>query len=97
MLKKLLQKLVSRIVVGPTFKYKGYIDYPGVGIIRDSTVYNLIKDHSRLIDRMNPAKMTEMSLLGQCILMGIFPNVNPDDYSWQFYGKRSLDNLKDWG
>lgn len=74
------------------FVYDGYINYPDVGVIKDSDVYALVKKHSRLIDRLNPAKMVEMSLLGQCILMRIFDDVDPDDMSWTFYGKRSLWN-----
>ncbi len=75
------------------FQYEGYVDYPDVGKIHDSDVYELILKHSRWIDRLNPIKMVEMSLLGQCILMRIFENVDPQDMSWKFYGKKSK-NLK---
>lgn len=71
------------------FKYEGYIDYPGVGKIYDSDVYDLIRKHSRIIDRISRSKMVEMSLLGQCVLMGIFENVDPKDMTWKFYGKHS--------
>ena len=71
------------------FNYEGYIDYQGIGRIYDSDVYNLIKSHSRFIDRLNKKKMVEMSLLGQCALMGIFNDMDPSDASWQFYGKNS--------
>ena len=74
----------------PKFKYEGVIDYPGIGMIYDADVYKLIKDHSRFIDRLSGSKMVEMSLLGQTILMGIYPEVKPDDRSWMFYGKRRL-------
>ena len=74
--------------MGKKFQYEGYIDYPGVGVIKDSDVYKLIKNHSRIIDRMSKTKMVEMSLLGQCILMGVI-DVNPEDKSWKFYGKKS--------
>ena len=77
--------------MGKKFQYEGYIDYPGVGRIYDSDVYKLIKEHSRFIDRLSGTKMTEMSLLGQCILMRIFDDVDPDDPSWKFYGRNSLD------
>lgn len=70
-----------------TFQYGGYIDYPGVGKIYDKDVYKLIKNHSRIIDRLSKTKMVEMSLLGQCVLMGIFDDVDPNDPSWKFYGK----------
>lgn len=77
-----------------TFPYEGYIDYPGVGKIYDRDVHKLIKEHSRLIDRMSPAKMTEMSLLGQTILMRVFDDVDPNDPSWKFYGKNALHSRK---
>ena len=73
----------------PKFKMEGYIDYPGKGRIYDKDVLKLIQNHSRLIDRLNPAKMVEMSLIGQCVLMGIFDDMNPDDPTWMFYGKRA--------
>jgi len=72
------------------FMYEGYIDYPNVGKIYDAAVYKLILSHSRWIDRLSKLKMVEMSLLGQCILMNLFENVDPKDPSWKFYGKNSL-------
>ena len=72
------------------FQMDGYIDYPDVGRIYDEDVYQLIKSHSRLIDRLNPSKMVEMSLLGQCILMRIFDKVDPKEMSWKFYGKHAV-------
>lgn len=95
MFKKLLSKLVDHLVFDSSFEYGGYVDYPDVGRIYDKDVYYFIKMHSRLIDRINPKKMTEMSLLGQTILMGVFPEINPNDTTWQFYGKRSLHDPKD--
>lgn len=72
------------------FLYEGRIDYPNVGIIYDADVYKLILNHSRWIDRLSKSKMVEMSLLGQCVLMRLFENVDPNDPSWTFYGKNSL-------
>ena len=73
-------------------KFQGlYSDYPGVGIITDEDIYNLVKKHSRLIDRLSNVKMVEMSLVAQCILMKCV-DVDPDDVSWKFYGKRSVIN-----
>ena len=79
-------------------KFGGWINYPGVGIITDEEVYKLVKNHSRLIDRLNGAKMTEMVLFGQNILQGVFSKIDPKDKSWKFYGKgkNSLMN-RDWG
>lgn len=75
------------------FQKEGYIDYPGVGVISDEDVYKLVVKHSRFIDRLSKAKMVEMSLLGQTILMRIYKNVDPNDMSWKFYGKNSVDRL----
>lgn len=72
----------------PKFEMEGYIDYPGKGKIYDKDVWELIKKHSRLVDRMSSTKMVEMSLLGQCILMGVIDK-DPDDLTWRFYGKRA--------
>lgn len=97
-MKKLLQEIFDWLIRGnhKWMKYQGCIDYPGRGIIYDATVYDLVVDHSRLIDRLIPARMAEMSLLAQNILMGLYSNVNPEDPSWRFYGKHSLEN-RDWG
>ena len=80
------------------FIFDGAIDYPEIGEITDEDVYQLIKDHSRFIDRINHAKMVEMTLLGQCILMRLYSNIDPKDKSWRFYGKdkNSLEH-RDWG
>lgn len=69
------------------FKFDGYIDYPGKGRIYDKDVWKLIQRHSRLRDRLNPAKMVEMSLLGQCALMGVIEDMDPNDPTWMFYDK----------
>lgn len=95
MLKKFLSKFFENRIVG--CRYRGFIDYPGVGKITDNDVCELVLNHSRFIDRLNPYKMVEMSLFGQCILMGLFENLDPDDASWKFYGKHSINNMKDWG
>lgn len=87
----------EEVSVMSNFPFEGYIDYPGVGIITDSQVYEVVKIHSRFIDRINPKKMTEMSLIAQCVLMGIYKNINPKDSTWSFYGKNSLLENKDWG
>ncbi len=93
-MKRILQKLVDRIGLIHGFKYQGYIDYPGIGKIYDHEVWQLIKDHSRFVDRLSTKRMTEMSLLGQCILMKIFDDVDPNDPSWTFYGKNALHDKR---
>lgn len=92
MIKKMLQKLISRIVFTNDFKFGGYIDYPGKGRIHDRDVWRLVKEHSRLIDRMSTKKMTEMSLMGQCILMGVIDDIQPEG-NWKFYGKNAPKGL----
>ena len=65
------------------FAYEGCIDYPGVGRITDRDVYELVKKHSSFIERLDPRKMTEMTLLGQCVLMKVIEP--PKDPNWRFY------------
>ena len=67
------------------YKMEGYIDYPGVGRITDEDVWKLVEQHSRPVDRSDPRKMTEMVLLGQCVLMGIIDDKDPKDPSWMFF------------
>ena len=51
---------------------QSYIDYPGKGIITDKDVYEEVKKHSTIKDRIDPRKMVEMTLAAQCILMGLY-------------------------
>lgn len=71
------------------YKLDGYIDYPGVGKITDEDVYQVIRKHSRLVDRLNPRKMLEMSFYAQAILMKV---AEPEDAKtnpkWKFYNKK---------
>lgn len=96
-MKKILSKFIEWLKHGNAvfMEYEGYINYPGVGLINDVDVYNLICKHSRLLDRLNPARMVEMAITGQCILMRLYTEIDPDDPSWTFYGKNSLNN-KGW-
>ena len=50
----------------------GECDYPGKGIITDEQVWQLVKKHSRLTDRINSRKMVEMTIAAQLILFGIY-------------------------
>jgi len=72
------------------FRMDGYIDYPGKGRITDEMVYDTVIKHSRLIDRLNPRKWVEMTLYGQCVLMGVVDV--PEEDNWKFYGKNGLFN-----
>lgn len=75
----------------------GEIEYPGKGIITDEQVWQLVKGHSRLIDRLNHRKMTEMAIAAQLILCGIYESEgwysNQDD--WTFYGKDGFFTIAD--
>ena len=76
-------------------QFGGYIDYPGVGIIKDKDVYQCLVKHSRLIDRLDGRKMVEMTLLAQNVLMGLFNTKDQNidvNGKWQFYGKKGLIN-----
>lgn len=70
------------------YKLEGYIDYPGVGIIKDEDVYQVIKKHSRLVDRLNPRKMLEMSFYAQAILMKVAEPDDANNPKWKFYNKK---------
>lgn len=70
------------------YKLKGYIDYPGVGIIKDEEVYQLIRKHSRLIDRLSPRKWVEMTMTAQAYLMKVIETEDANNPNWKFYGKR---------
>lgn len=75
-------------------KLTGYINYPGKGIITDEDVYQCLRKHSRLIDRLNPRKMVEMTLFSQNFLMGLFVTDGWDkDGNWTFYGKNGFCTL----
>lgn len=74
------------------YELEGWIDYPkdnGTVKISDEQVWQLVKKHSRLIDRMSRRKMIEMSISGQLILMGIYESEGwyAKDTDWMFYGK----------
>ncbi len=94
------------------FKHEmhGEVDYPEKGIISDEEVWQLVKKHSRLIDRLSNRKMVEMTIAAQHILFGIYETegwyAKQDD--WTFYGKEGfftyatdnekedLGNMKDY-
>ena len=88
-------------------KLFGQCDYPGKGTITDEQIWQLIKDHSRLIDRFSCRKMVEMSIAAQLILFGIYESEGwyADQKDWKFYGKEGFytmvkddccNNMQDW-
>lgn len=74
-------------------KLYGYADYPGVGRVTDEKIFQMIKKHSRLRDRMDGRKMVEMSQVGFAILCRVI-HINPDEEGWMFYGKKQHPELK---
>ena len=70
-------------------KIVGRCDYPGRGTITDEQVWQWVKNHSRLIDRISRRKMVEMTIAAQLILFGIYENEGwyADQKDWTFYGK----------
>lgn len=70
------------------YKLEGWIDYPEVGKITDEDVYQTVKKHSRLVDRLNPRKMLEMSFYAQVILMKVDEPDDVNNPNWKFYGKK---------
>lgn len=69
-------------------KMTGESSYPGKGIIADEEVWELVKKHSRFIDRINSRKMVEMTIAAQLILFGIYETEGwyADQDDWTFYG-----------
>ena len=48
-----------------------WIDYPGKGKITDKNVWKYVKEHSSLIARLDPHRMTDAGIEAQLILMGV--------------------------
>lgn len=76
-------------------KLVGYAIYEG-NRIEDENVYQFIKKHSRLIDRLNPRKMTEMAIYGELVLFGVYKSIGlTADTDCKFYAKDGiLDRIK---
>ena len=61
----------------------GYIDYPGVGIITDKQVADMVMKHTTLFDRLfRPEKLVIAGLLAQNILMKVVET--PKEKNWRF-------------
>lgn len=61
----------------------GYIDYPGVGIITDKQVAQLVIEHTTLFDRIfRPRKIVCAALLAQTMLMKVVDE--PKEKDWKF-------------
>lgn len=75
------------------YKLTGETDYPEKGIIiTDEQIWQLVKKHSRFIDRLNKRKMIEMAIYAQLILYGIYESdgIYADRNNWMFYGKKGF-------
>ena len=68
-------------------KLEGYRTYPGVGTIHDEDVYQFIRQHSRLIDRLNPRKMLEMTEWAYAELSGDAVHAKGAPVNWKYYGR----------
>ena len=69
-------------------KLEGYRRYPGVGTIYDEDVYQFIRKHSRLIDRLNPRKMLEMTEWAYAELSGGVEHAKGTSQNWKFYDRK---------
>lgn len=61
---------------------KGYVDYPGVGIITDEQVADVVMKYTTLFDRLfRPRKIVAASLWAQTMLMKV---VDEPKGKWMF-------------
>ena len=69
-------------------KLTGYRRYRDSGkTVYDEDVYQLIKKHSRLIDRLNPRKMIEMFETASAMMDDAV--LEPEQKDWMFYGRKA--------
>lgn len=59
-----------------------WVDYPGRERFTYMDIYNLIKAHSTILDRLNPAKVIFMAVYAFDILSGI--QEEPTKKNWSF-------------
>lgn len=71
-----------------------WFTFEGVGTITMEDVYQLIKKHSRLIDRINPRKMIKMTFDAFDILNKSIKE--PNDETWKFFSKNSIYDTEYW-
>lgn len=67
-------------------KLTGYRRYPDGQTVYDEDVYQFIYKHSRLIDRLNPRKMVEMTEWAHAELGGSVDTANRES-NWKYYGR----------
>lgn len=67
-------------------KLTGYRRYPDGPTVYDEDVYQFIRKHSRLVDRMNPRKMVEMTEWAHAEL-GEDYSSKDDKSNWKYYGR----------
>ena len=68
------------------YKLSGWADFGDGLIVTDEDVYQYVKKHSRLIDRLNHRKMVEMTFWAFDILSKSVEE--PVDGNWKFYDKQ---------
>lgn len=74
----------------------GYSNFASIGggIIPDEAVKEYVKKHSRLIDRLNPGKMVDMTFGSLDILGGKAVPDDPKDENWRFaWNKNNVINV----
>lgn len=62
----------------------GYVIYQDVGKITDVEVANLVRKHTRLIDRLSVEKMTCFALYAQNMLMGVMEKPKGDKWLFKY-------------
>lgn len=68
------------------YKLNGYARFENGRTVTDEDVYRYVGRHSRVIDRINPRKLVEMTFWAFDILSGsVTPPFKTD--SWKFYDK----------
>ena len=64
-------------------KLTGYAKFEDGTIVTDEDIFQMVKKHSRLIDRLNPRKMIEMTFEAFNILNGSVEVDSPKE-NWKF-------------
>ena len=74
------------------FKLTGYADFGEGKVITDEAVYDFVKKHTRLIDRLNPKKMLALTLYGFSLMAD--PKATDEDACIKDYVYRDIRNKK---
>lgn len=72
-------------------KLNGYATFSD-RIVYDEDIYQYVRKHSRLVDRLNGRKMIEMAIMAFDILNGSL--IAPNRRGWKFYDRKGMADLK---